>query len=95
MNKYLYVYLMTNSNNTVIYTGVTNNLKSRVFQHKNKVIKGFTEKYNVTKLVYYEIFDNSYNAISREKQIKAGPRKKKIDLINKVNSRWKDLYFDL
>jgi len=86
---------MTNSNNTVIYTGVTNNLKSRVFQHKNKVIKGFTEKYNVTKLVYYEIFDNSYNAISREKQIKAGPRKKKIDLINKVNSRWKDLYFDL
>ena len=86
---------MTNNTNTAIYTGVTNNLKSRVFQHKNKIIKGFTEKYNVTKLVYYKTFDNPYNAISREKQIKAGSRKKKIDLINKTNPQWKDLYFDL
>jgi putative endonuclease len=81
--------------NTVIYTGVTNNLKTRVFQHKNKIIKGFTEKYNATKLVYYETFDSAYDAISREKQIKAGSRKKKIDLINKTNPQWKDLYFDL
>ena len=95
MNKYFYVYLTTNNSNAVIYTGVTNNLKIRVFQHKNKIIKGFTEKYNATKLVYYEAFDNAYDAISREKQIKAGSRKKKIDLINKTNSQWKDLYFDL
>jgi len=95
MDKYYYVYLMTNKNNTVIYTGVTNNLKKRVFQHKNKIIKGFTEKYNIVKLVYYETLDNPYNAISREKQIKAGSRKKKIDLINKLNSQWKDLYEEL
>jgi len=86
---------MTNKNNTVIYTGVTNNLKKRVSQHKDKIIKGFTEKYNIVKLVYYEIFNNPYDAISREKQIKAGSRKRKIDLINKVNLKWKDLYFEL
>ncbi|MCL5017310.1 MAG: GIY-YIG nuclease family protein [Patescibacteria group bacterium] len=95
MDKYYFVYLMTNKNNAVIYTGVTNDLKKRVFQHKNKIVKGFTKKYNITKLVYFEIFDNSYNAISREKQIKAGSRKKKIDLVNKINSEWKDLYFSL
>jgi len=60
-----------------------------------KIIKGFTEKYNIVKLVYYEIFNNPYDAISREKQIKAGSRKRKIDLINKVNLKWKDLYFEL
>jgi len=95
MNKYYYVYLMTNKNNTVIYTGITNNLKNRVSQHKNKIIKGFTKKYNITKLVYYEIFDNPYDAISREKQIKSGSREKKINLINQVNPKWKDLYFEL
>ena len=86
---------MTNKNNTVIYTGITNNLKNRVSQHKNKIIKGFTKKYNITKLVYYEIFDNPYDAISREKQIKSGSREKKINLINQVNPKWKDLYFEL
>ena len=86
---------MTNKNNTVIYTGVTNNLKKRVSQHKDKIIKGFTEKYNIVKLVYYEIFNNPYNAISREKQIKSGSRKKKIDLINKINPQWKDLCEEL
>ena len=95
MNKSYYVYLMTNEKNTVIYTGITNDLKKRAFQHKSKIIKGFTQKYNITKLVYYEIFDNPYNAISREKQIKAGSRKKKIDLINQSNPQWKDLYFEL
>lgn len=95
MNKYYYIYLMTNKNNTVIYTGVTNDLKNRVSQHKDKIIKGFTEKYKIVKLVYYEIFDNPYDAISKEKQIKAGSRKKKEYLINKMNSQWRDLYFEL
>jgi len=82
---------MTNKNNTVIYTGVTNDLYRRVSEHKNKTIKGFTEKYNVIKLVYYELFDSPYDAISREKQIKAGSRKRKIDLIKNMNPGFKDL----
>lgn len=86
---------MTNKNNNVIYTGITNNLKNRVFQHKEKNIQGFTKKYNIVKLVYYEIFNNPYDAISREKQIKAGSRKKKDDLIDKINPQWKDLYEEL
>ena len=92
MDSQYYVYIVTNKNNTVLYTGVTNNLKRRVYEHKSKLIEGFTKKYNITKLVYYEIFSDSYNAISREKQIKAGSRQKKIDLINSVNERWDDLY---
>ncbi|MEK7147109.1 MAG: GIY-YIG nuclease family protein [Patescibacteria group bacterium] len=95
MNKYYYIYLMTNKNNNVIYTGITNNLKNRVFQHKEKNIQGFTKKYNIVKLVYYEIFNNPYDAISREKQIKAGSRKKKDGLIDKMNPQWKDLYEEL
>ncbi len=95
MNKQHYVYIMTNKNNSVLYTGMTNNLIRRVYEHKEKIIDGFTKKYNCTKLVYYEIFNDSYNAIAREKQIKAGSRKKKIDLINAVNPEWKDLYDDL
>ena len=86
---------MTNKNNKIIYTGITNNLKRRVFEHRNKLVKGFTYKYNIVKLVYYEIFDDSYNAISREKQIKAGSRKKKIDLIEKNNPIWSDLYDEI
>jgi len=86
---------MTNKDNSVLYTGVTNDLIRRVYEHKEKLIKGFTKKYNVTKLVYYEIFENSYDSITREKQIKAGSRKKKLDLINKFNKEWKDIYYDL
>jgi putative endonuclease len=86
---------MTNKNNAVLYTGVTNNLLKRVFEHKSKLVKGFTKKYNVNKQVYYEIFNDPYYAITREKQIKAGSRKKKIKLVDKINSGWKDLYFDL
>lgn len=82
---------MTNSNNTVIYTGMTNDLKRRIYEHKEKLIEGFIKRYNVTKLVYYEIYKSSYSAISREKQIKAGSRKKKIQLIEKANPEWKDL----
>jgi putative endonuclease len=86
---------MTNKNNTVLYTGVTNNLKRRTYEHKAKLVEGFTKKYNINKLVYYEIFEDSYNAIVREKQIKAGSRQKKIDLINSMNKDWEDLYNDL
>jgi putative endonuclease len=86
---------MTNKNNTVLYTGVTNNLQRRVYEHKHKLIDGFTKKYNVVKLVYFEIFEDAYNAIAREKQIKAGSRQKKIDLINSINKAWRDLYDDL
>jgi len=92
MDKQYYVYIMANKNNTVLYTGVTNDLKRRVYEHKNKLIEGFTKRYNVYKLVYYEIFNDPYNAISREKQIKSGPRKKKIDLIKRMNKEWEDLY---
>lgn len=95
MNKQYYVYIMTNKNNTVLYTGITNNLIRRVYEHKEKLIDGFTKKYNCTKLVFYEIFSTPYDAIAREKQIKAGSRKKKIDLINKMNPEWKDLYDEL
>ena len=84
--------MMTNFRNTVIYTGVTNNIVRRVYEHKNKLIKSFTNKYNVIKLVYFEIFDGIETAISREKQIKAGSRKKKIDLITKDNPKFLDLY---
>ena len=86
---------MTNRNNTVIYTGVTNDLKRRVYEHKEKSIDGFTKKYNINKLVYFEITNDVYSAIQREKQIKAGSRKKKIDLINTKNNEWKDLYDEI
>ena len=83
---------MTNKRNTVLYTGVTNDLKIRTYQHKEKLVDGFTKKYKITKLVYYEVFDNIKNAILREKQINGGSRQKKIELINSMNSRWQDLY---
>ncbi|MEA1995224.1 MAG: GIY-YIG nuclease family protein [Campylobacterota bacterium] len=94
-SKQYYVYIMTNKNNTVLYTGVTNNLKRRIYEHKAKLVDGFTKRYNVSKLVYCEIFENAYSAISREKQIKSGSRQKKIDLINSINEEWKDLYDEL
>ena len=90
--KQSYVYLMTNKNNAVIYTGVTSNLVKRVFQHKNKLISGFTSRYNVNKLVYYETSENITEAIKREKQIKGGSRQDKIDLIVRKNPNYNDLY---
>jgi len=87
-----YVYIMTNKHNTSLYTGVTNELKRRVYEHKQKIADGFTKKYNITKLVYYEVYKDPISAISREKQIKAGSRQKKIDLINSINRKWIDLY---
>lgn len=83
---------MTNFENGTLYVGVTNNLVRRVYEHKNKLIDGFTKKYELDKLVYYEIFDNIENAILREKQLKGGSRKKKLALINKFNNTWVDLY---
>ena len=83
---------MTNKHNGVLYTGVTSNLFKRVSEHKNKVVDGFTNKYNVTKLVYYEEYETMPEAITREKQIKGGSRRKKLDLINSKNPEWKDLY---
>jgi putative endonuclease len=89
------VYLMTNAHDTVIYCGVTNNLARRVFEHKNGLGGIFTKKYNINKLVYYEVGDNVNAAIAREKQIKGGSRKKKIDLVNGVNPNWKDLFDEI
>ena len=86
-----YVYILTNQNNTVLYTGVTNNLERRVYEHKNKLLKGFTCRYNVDKLVYFETTESIESAIAREKQIKAGSRQKKIALIEKNNPTWQDL----
>lgn len=86
-----YVYILTNDRNTVLYTGVTNNLERRITQHKRKLIKGFTAKYNVHKLVYFEKFESIYDAIEREKQIKGGSRKDKERLISKNNPEYKDL----
>ena len=91
MQKTYYVYIATNSRNTVLYTGVTSNLIGRIWQHKNKIIKGFTEKYNVCKLVYYESFNNPTDAIVAEKKIKGWVRKKKIELIKSKNPEFKDL----
>lgn len=86
------VYIMTNAHNKVLYTGVTNNLQRRVLEHREDTGSKFTKKYNVHKLVYLECGDDINAAIFREKQIKAGSRKKKIELINSINPEWKDLY---
>jgi putative endonuclease len=90
-----FIYILTNKYNKVLYTGVTSDLKKRVWEHKEKLVDGFTKRYNVTKLVYYEVFADIRDAIAREKQIKAGSRQKKIDLIIGMNPEWRDLYDDL
>jgi len=95
MIKHYYVYIMTNKINTVLYTGVTSDLSKRVYQHKCRLQNGFTKKYNVVKLVYFEIYDEIYMALAREKQIKAGSRQKKLDLIASMNPAWRDLYHEL
>ena len=90
-DKQYFVYIMSNEGGTVLYTGVTNDLKRRIAEHKQGIIEGFTKKYNVKKLLYFEVFDNPENAIRREKQLKAGSRRKKIDMIVKSNNSWEDL----
>ena len=90
-----FIYIMTNKNNTVLYTGVTSNLIGRVWQHKNKSYNdSFTAKYNINKLVYHENFQYIQDAIAAEKRIKAGSRKKKDELIAKQNKNWEDLSED-
>lgn len=92
MQKEYYIYLLTNHKLNVLYTGVTNNLIRRVYEHKNKLADGFTKKYHVDRLVYYEAFSEIIDAITREKEIKGWSRKKKDALINQVNPKWDDLY---
>lgn len=86
-----YVYITTTRNNTALYTGVTGDLKKRILGHKNKVKDGFTRKYSVDKLVYFEPFIHAKDAIEREKKIKGGSRQKKIELIRRKNPKWEDL----
>jgi putative endonuclease len=95
MEKQYCVYILTNQNNNVLYTGVTNNLQRRVIEHKENRGSEFTKKYKVHKLVYFEVTNNINAAIAREKQIKAGSRQKKLDLINGFNQEWRDLFEDL
>jgi putative endonuclease len=90
------IYILTNKNNSTLYTGVTSNLQKRIYDHKNNVRKGsFSYRYNLNKLVYYEGFHIIQEAIFREKQIKAGSRQKKIELVNSMNPEWKDLYDEI
>jgi putative endonuclease len=83
-----FIYILTNKYNRVLYTGVTSDLKKRIWEHREKLVDGFTKRYNVSKLVYYEVFADIRDAIAREKQIKAGSRQKKIDLITGMNPEW-------
>ena len=92
MKKQPAVYLLSNKPNGTLYTGVTSHLPQRIWQHRNKTLKGFSAKYNLTNLVYYEILEDMYQAISREKQIKSGSRHTKIKLIESMNPDWNDLY---
>ncbi|MBI3292407.1 MAG: GIY-YIG nuclease family protein [Elusimicrobia bacterium] len=95
MDRQYYVYLLTNKGHTVLYTGVTNNLKRRIYEHREKFVLGFTQRYNVSKLIYYEVLNDIEPAITREKQIKSWSRRRKLTLINRVNPEWKDLYDQL
>jgi putative endonuclease len=95
MIRQFYVYIMTNQGHSVLYTGVTRDLMRRVWQHRSGLGGGFTSRYRCHRLVWYEVFRDSYNAIAREKQIKAGPRRRKIELIERNNPEWRDLYQEL
>jgi putative endonuclease len=95
IDKQYYVYLMTTAKNTALYTGVTNDLLRRIYEHKNNIVEGFTRRYKVYKLVYYEAGKDVLAAIDREKQIKSWKRVKKLALTNSFNPDWRDLYEDL
>ena len=91
MNKTYAVYILTNYNETTFYIGVTGDLQKRIWEHKNKVVEGFTKKYNVDRLVYYELTENVESALNREKQLKRWHRQWKINLIKEMNPEFKDL----
>ena len=95
MEKKGYTYIITNKNNTTLYIGVTSNLKKRIWEHKNKVVEGFSKKYNLDKLVYFEILEAIETALNREKFLKGKKRQYKVNLIEKMNSGWRDLYEDI
>lgn len=95
MDKTYHVYIMTNVHHTVLYTGVTGDIIKRGWQHKQQFLEGFTKRYNCTKLIYIEEYNHPQDAIDREKQIKAGSRQDKIDLIEDLNPDWRDLYEEL
>ena len=95
LERQYYIYIMTNHTNTVLYTGVTNDLIRRVYEHKQETTLGFTQRYHVTKLVYYEACQDVTAAIAREKQIKGGSRQAKLNLIETVNPQWQDLYLSI
>ena len=95
MNKQGYVYILTNLNNSVLYIGVTSNLVGRIYQHKHKLVDGFSSSYNLTKLVYFEVSQDISSAIAREKQLKNWHREWKVNLVNSFNSDWRDLYEDI
>ena len=95
MEKQFYVYILANKRNGTLYLGVTSDLVKRVWQHKNGWVEGFTKKYGVKKLVYYEIHETAENAITREKQLKKWRRAWKLELIEEQNSQWRDLYDDI
>lgn len=90
--EYYYVYILTNQNHTTLYTGVTNDILRRIDEHKQGIKKSFSHRYNLDILIYYEIFPDIRSAINREKQIKAGPRKRKLQLIDELNPEWEDLF---
>ncbi len=92
MSRQYYVYILTNERSTVLYTGVTSDLSRRVYEHKQGAGSAFTAKYRVKKLVYYEVTPDARAAIAREKQIKGGSRRKKVELIEVMNPQWRDLY---
>jgi putative endonuclease len=92
MRDRYFVYILTNDRHTVLYTGITNDLLRRVGQHRAKQVQGFTARYNVDRLVYFEEFSDANAAIAREKQIKAGSRKRKVALIDRMNPDWRDLF---
>ncbi|BEQ13030.1 GIY-YIG nuclease family protein [Desulfoferula mesophila] len=95
MHRQYYVYIVTNQGNEVLYTGVTNDLARRIWEHKNGTAEGLTSRYNAGRLVYYEVFDDPQSAIAREKQLKSGSRKNKEKLVEGMNPGWQDLSEDM
>ncbi len=95
MKSSYYVYIISNKVHTVFYTGVTNNLTRRIYAHKHKLVEGFSQKYNINKLLYFEEYSDVNEALKREKQIKDFRREKKLQLINSLNKNWEDLWEEI